>query len=609
MNTSTYDDANVIGRWRRSDRTGSDPADGTATDASAPIETFLAESARRPAAAMGGAATGTDTVPADTVDPPVVIRVIGAAAAAAPAFRGRFRGQVEGARRCRDGFTTVVVDADLDAPRPWVATALVPAITLDQAVALGGPLDPSAMRRLACALVGCLNAVHSADILHGRFTPASVLLTTDGVRLAGAEVPGVWLPRRDAYRAPEHDTAVQLTRACDVYSVGTVLAFAATGAWKPGNPARLPPTVANGPVGGLIAACLARNPEDRLELNELPADIVAAIAANGPADEAVASTPPQWLPPAAAATLAARVEELCTRFGDRIAQPTSTTTAAPPAEASNDSPTSTFNTAANDVPADHGTAAWNVTHDASLPAVCATSGLRRSRLRIAAVGATALVLLVGAAMIGSNLDRNDDDPTPVAAKSTWSQPPTPAARPSTTSPMPSPTPTSPSPSPSPSHWSPTPTDEDDGSYPGEDEDEPTPTTTPTRSVKITGTHLTYNVVNNGYQGMTVSFQLDITGYRSKGVKVCGLVATATEYKVNPAALAWAQDGYLATCSVVTPPYDSAQYKSIALFLPYPELQRSLGVGQWSLRMYPAVYDSSNELVRIDSYVAFTYTHG
>src|SRR6204780_954051 len=71
---------------------------------------------------------------------PVAVKAIRAELAADPEFRVRFGREVAAARRVSGLFTALVVDADVDSPVPWLATAYVPGPSLSEAVNDHGPL-------------------------------------------------------------------------------------------------------------------------------------------------------------------------------------------------------------------------------------------------------------------------------------------------------------------------------------------------------------------------------------------------------------------------------------------------------------------------------------
>ncbi len=64
----------------------------------------------------------------------VAVKVIRAELAADQDFRVRFRHEVTAARRVSGLYTAVVVDAEIDAAEPWLATAYVPGPSLAEAV-------------------------------------------------------------------------------------------------------------------------------------------------------------------------------------------------------------------------------------------------------------------------------------------------------------------------------------------------------------------------------------------------------------------------------------------------------------------------------------------
>lgn len=72
----------------------------------------------------------------------VAVKVIAEKHAADPEFRARFAREVAAARSVGGFYTAHVVDADTDAPAPWMASAYIPGPTLREFVAAHGPLSP-----------------------------------------------------------------------------------------------------------------------------------------------------------------------------------------------------------------------------------------------------------------------------------------------------------------------------------------------------------------------------------------------------------------------------------------------------------------------------------
>ncbi|SCG05047.1 hypothetical protein GA0115255_119761, partial [Streptomyces sp. Ncost-T6T-2b] len=107
----------------------------------------------------------------------VTVTVAGPEQAANPEFRDRLRAAVEAARRLSGAFLVPVVDADADAPVPWVATRFTAGLPLRHAVDRHGALGEPALRVLADGLAQALAVLHGAGTVHGEVDPDSVLLT------------------------------------------------------------------------------------------------------------------------------------------------------------------------------------------------------------------------------------------------------------------------------------------------------------------------------------------------------------------------------------------------------------------------------------------------
>ncbi|MDQ0986224.1 serine/threonine-protein kinase [Streptomyces sp. V2I9] len=225
-------------------------------------------------------------------------------------FRARFRREVDSARRIGAQWTAPVLDADPDAPVPWVATGYVAGPPLSQAVTEHGPLPEHAVRALGAGLAEALAAVHGQGIVHRDVKPSNVLLALDGPRLIdfgiaralGATVSltstGVSVGS-PGYMAPEQIRGVDVSGAADVFSLGAVLAYAATGeAPFPGDSSAVllykvvheEPELGDleGELREVVAGCLAKDPAAR----PAPADLARALAPDG----AAAMVAGGWLP-------------------------------------------------------------------------------------------------------------------------------------------------------------------------------------------------------------------------------------------------------------------------------------------------------------------------
>ncbi|MEU7731629.1 protein kinase [Streptomyces griseus] len=225
-------------------------------------------------------------------------------------FRARFRREVESARRIGAQWTAPVLDADPDAPVPWVATGYVAGPPLSQAITEHGPLPEHAVRTLGAGLAEALAVVHGQGIVHRDVKPSNVLLALDGPRLIdfgiaralGATVSltstGVSVGS-PGYMAPEQIRGGDVSGAADVFSLGAVLAYAATGAAPfPGDSSAVllykvvheEPELGDleGEVREVVEGCLAKDPAAR----PAPADLARVLAPGG----AAAMVAGGWLP-------------------------------------------------------------------------------------------------------------------------------------------------------------------------------------------------------------------------------------------------------------------------------------------------------------------------
>ncbi|MFI2364442.1 serine/threonine protein kinase [Promicromonospora sp. NPDC019610] len=179
------------------------------------------------------------------------------------------------ARRLRAAHVQRVRDADLAARRPWIAADFLPGPSLREAVEAHGPLPPAAVRSLAAALADALAAVHGSGQVHRGVDPSTVVLTAGGPVVTGLglaralEAVTVTLPRlvpdAVAYLAPEVARGLEPGTPADVFGLGAVLTYAATG---------------RGPFGSGASGELARRVrDDEPDLAGLPDDLVEPVTA------------------------------------------------------------------------------------------------------------------------------------------------------------------------------------------------------------------------------------------------------------------------------------------------------------------------------------------
>ena len=170
---------------------------------------------------------------------PVAVKVVRADLATDPEFRARFQREVAVARRVSGPFTAPVIDADLDGPEPWLATSYVAGPSLADAVSEHGCLPAASVLELAAGLAAGLCAIHAAGVVHRDLKPSNVLLAEDGPRvidfgisLAAETTPLTRLGMvvgSPGFMSPEQAEGRDVGPSSDIFSLGAVLAFAATG--------------------------------------------------------------------------------------------------------------------------------------------------------------------------------------------------------------------------------------------------------------------------------------------------------------------------------------------------------------------------------------------
>jgi outer membrane protein assembly factor BamB len=228
----------------------------------------------------------------------VAVKVVHQHLARDGAFIGRFRREVAAAQAVNGGYATPVIAAGPDDDPPWLATAYVPGPSLQEAVTATGPLPDDAVLKLAAGLAEALRVIHHCGLVHRDLKPGNVLLAADGPRVIdfgiARALDGTALTSAESllgtpsYMSPEQAQSQPAGPASDVFSLGGVLYFAATGTspFGIGHPAAMlyrivhtepdlepvPPRLRD-----LIAACLAKDQGQRPTPAELAATLMSAI--------------------------------------------------------------------------------------------------------------------------------------------------------------------------------------------------------------------------------------------------------------------------------------------------------------------------------------------
>jgi serine/threonine protein kinase len=253
---------------------------------------------------------------------PVAVKVIRPDLAADQEFRVRFGREVAAARRVSGLFTALVVDADVDGPVPWLATAYVAGPSLSEAVTRHGPMPVRSALALAAGLAEGLSAIHAAGVVHCDLKPSNVLLSQDGPRVidfgisraaeaASVTAAGlVLVVGSPGFMSPEQAMGEEIGPPSDIFSLGAVLTFAATGGgpFGEGSSPELAYRLVYQPPGlGLLPAelrplverCLAKDPGQRPTAEEVLAAASAVQPTAGWLPDAALGAFAPYIPPSA----------------------------------------------------------------------------------------------------------------------------------------------------------------------------------------------------------------------------------------------------------------------------------------------------------------------
>jgi hypothetical protein len=273
---------------------------------------------------LGSGGMGVVYLGADRRGQKVALKLIRAELAEDREFHTRFAREVAAARRIRGGCIARLVAADIDADRPWLATAYVPGPSLYKKVMDEGPLPWTDIAGVGAALADGLYHVHEAGVVHRDLKPSNILLSPKGPRIIDFGI--AWATGASTlthvgtavgspgFLAPEQVRGAAVTSATDVFALGSTLAYAATGdsPFGSGTSEVMLYRVVHeepdlrgvpGPLVPVIRACLAKEPVERpgtRELGELLWEL-PSLAASAAQSAPPAPGPPESPPGADAA--------------------------------------------------------------------------------------------------------------------------------------------------------------------------------------------------------------------------------------------------------------------------------------------------------------------
>jgi len=254
---------------------------------------------------------------------PVAVKVIRREFADDPEFRERFARETRAAERVNGIHVAHLIEAGEEDGVPWMATVYVAGPSLAEAVRECGPLPVESVQAVTVAIARALQAIHAAGIVHRDLKPANVVLGPDGPRVIDFGVAraadGTTLSLSGMrvgtpqYTPPEQIGGDPVTPASDVFALGALVYFVATGrpAFGEGNDfsvvhriMNLEPALEGCPseLLPLLRGCLAKDPAARPTTHDiidawsqapgvLPAQVGRAVEARKAALGTLAATP------------------------------------------------------------------------------------------------------------------------------------------------------------------------------------------------------------------------------------------------------------------------------------------------------------------------------
>jgi eukaryotic-like serine/threonine-protein kinase len=234
---------------------------------------------------------------------PVAIKVLRPELADNPEFRTRFGREVAALARVQGICTVRVIEADTEAPEPFLVTEYADGPSLSEYVNDRGRLDPQTLYGLATGLAEALAAIHAAGIVHRDLKPSNVLLTAGGPKVIDFGIAqaldtssltrtGITVGSA-GYMAPEQITGRAGT-AADIFTWAVTVAFAASGQSPFGSGTseamlyrimHAEPDIAAVPPGlrPFVEAALAKDPQARPSAPQLLAELTrGAVPAGAP---------------------------------------------------------------------------------------------------------------------------------------------------------------------------------------------------------------------------------------------------------------------------------------------------------------------------------------
>jgi eukaryotic-like serine/threonine-protein kinase len=163
----------------------------------------------------------------------VAVKVLRPELADDPEFRVRFGREVSTLMRVQGVCTIRVIEADTQAPEPFLVTECADGPSLSEYIAAHGPMDPGMVYGLATGLAEALTAIHAAGVVHRDLKPSNVLLTAGGPKVIDfgiAQAPVNNVTATVTLSAPVNGRFTQMTEIRN----GSTTSYTYPGSWAQG---------------------------------------------------------------------------------------------------------------------------------------------------------------------------------------------------------------------------------------------------------------------------------------------------------------------------------------------------------------------------------------
>ena len=186
---------------------------------------------------MGVVYKGFDT----ELNRPVAIKVLASHLASNGVARQRFAREARAAAAVMHANVVPIHSVNATATQPYLVMTLVSGRSLQAHIAQHGPLPVKDVVRIAKQIAAGLSAAHRVGLVHRDIKPANILLEKDVSRVMitdfglaraandAAITQTGWLAGTPHYMSPEQATGKEVDFRSDLFSLGSVMYFMATG--------------------------------------------------------------------------------------------------------------------------------------------------------------------------------------------------------------------------------------------------------------------------------------------------------------------------------------------------------------------------------------------